>query len=337
MEFYECTLAELASHYTIQDGFIFYSITEPTNVRDTIVIHIPRDAKCESPRIPPSQKTLDEHIAFINEHQLEKALVIADRIDFLPLCPSLQYLWIIPSDSAPDEFDFSPLYQLPQIKYLKCETQYGINKKNGGFLDYSKICGIQSLDIDYSKFDLHFERISSLKTLLLRHYGKRMSSLKDVLLSENVDVLELSFCGFQSLGGIGVAKSMKVVHLEYCRGLEDISALEDVKDSLVSLNIINCPRITDFSVLSQLRNLEDLRLKGSNVLPNLSFLRQLPNLRTFVLKMDVLDGDLKPCLNIPCVFCNDKKHFSHKNNDLPKNTEPGDNLYSRHGIEVWRI
>lgn len=337
MEFYECTLAELASHYTIRDGFIFYSITEPTNVRDAIVIHIPQDAKCESPRIPPSQKTLDEHISFINEHQLEKALVIADNIEFLPQCPSLQYLWIIPSDGAPDEFDFSPLYQLPQIKYLKCETQYGINKKNGGYLDYSKLRGIQFLDIDYSKFDQNFEKVSGLKTLLLRHYGKRSTSLGDVLLSDNMDVLELSFCGFQSLSGIGVAKSMRFVHLEYCRRLEDISALEDVKDSLVSLNIMNCPKITDFSVLSRLHKLEDLRLKGSNVLPNLSFLRRLPNLRTFVLKMDVLDGDLKPCLNIPFVFCHDKKHFSHKNVDLPKNTEPGNNLYSQHGIEVWRI
>lgn len=336
MEFQQCSMSELMCHYTIREGFHFYSITEPTNVRDAIVIHVPQDAEILAPTIPPSSKTLEEHIAFINEHNLNKALVIGNSIAFLPRCPSLQYLWIIPSDSAPNEFDFSPLYRMPEIKYLKCATKYGYKEHNGGYLDYSKVAGLQSLDIDFSKYDLRFSDVATLRSFVLRHFNKKNSSLLDIISSPDLDVLELSFCNLKSLDGIGTAASMKRVHLEYCRRLEDISALTEVRDSLFSLNIMNCPRITDFSVLEKLHELEDLRLKGSNTLPNLKFLRHMPKLKTFVLKMDVDDGDLSPCLDVPFVYCNDKKHFSHKNADLPKNSNSGINLNARHGIEEWR-
>ena len=336
MKFQECSLIELMSHYSIREGFHFYSITEPTNVRDAIVIHVSKDAEIEAPTIPPSLKSLDEHIAFINEHKLEKALVIGDRIDFLLQCPSLHYLWIIPSFGALNGFDFSPLYMMPEIKFLKCATKYGQEEKNGGYLDYSKIRGLQMLNVDFSKYDQHFEKVSTLKTLELCHYKTRNGSLRDAFSSSILDVLRLSFCGLSSLDGIEIANSMKSVELLHCRKLEDISALAKVKNSLVSLNIRNCPQIRDFSVLGQLHELEDLRLEGKNILSNLSFLRCMPSLKVFVLSMDVADGDLSPCLNIPFVHCDDKKHFSHKNVELPKNTGPDSNFYARHGIEEWR-
>ena len=34
--------------------------------------------------------------------------------------------------------------------------------------------------------------------------------------------------------------------------------------------------------------------------------------------MNVTDGDLTSCKNIPYVYCKDKKHYNLKNDDLPK-------------------
>ena len=45
--------------------------------------------------------------------------------------------------------------------------------------------------------------------------------------------------------------------------------------------IENCPKIKDFSVLKELKNLELLQLYGKNELPDLSFIRHMKNLKTF--------------------------------------------------------
>ncbi len=339
IEFKQATLAELMSHYTVRNGFVFYAITEPTNIRDAIVLHIPKDAECLAPQIPASDRSLEEHISFINEHQLEKALIIADNIDFLPRCPSLQYLQIIPSYAAPNGFDFSPIYRMPSIKYLCCQTIYGINENYGGYVDYSRLPTLESVCIHSSKYDLHISDIPNLRTLYLNHFGKKGQTLKNAFSSPELDVLALTFFKLKTLEGIEQAENLKMLDLVRCRTLDDISALEHISNSLVSLRIENCPKISNFSVLSKLYKLIDLRLTGNNVLPDLSFLQNMPDLQCFVLCMDVGDGDLHPCLKIPYVHCQDKKHFNLSNNQLPKH-DPGEELgkmlFDANGIDYWR-
>lgn len=57
-------------------------------------------------------------------------------------------------------------------------------------------------------------------------------------------------------------------------------------------------------------------LEGSNALPNLDFLKSMPNLQSFVCKMNVLDGDLSLCLSIPSVSIQNRKHYNYKNRDF---------------------
>ena len=108
------------------------------------------------------------------------------------------------------------------------------------------------------------------------------------------------------------------MELSYNRRLTDISALLEIKDSLIWLDIENCGKIKDFSVLSELHNIQLLRLQGSNVLPNLDFIKNMPNLKFLVLKMNVSDGDLSRCENIPYVVITNRKHFTHKSQNFSK-------------------
>ena len=64
---------------------------------------------------------------------------------------------------------------------------------------------------------------------------------------------------------------------------------------------------------------QHLELMGRNKLPDLKFLEHMPNLRSFVFDMDVVDGDLSPCMQVPYVFSNkNRRHYNIKNKDLPK-------------------
>lgn len=103
---------DLARGYRIIDGYVFTSIDEPQNVFDAIVIRCPERCDCWTPKKPFSNHTLSEHIQYIREHRLEKAMVIAESLDFLRECPTLKGLWIKPADTAPENFDYRPIHHL---------------------------------------------------------------------------------------------------------------------------------------------------------------------------------------------------------------------------------
>lgn len=105
MFFTKATYAELRQGYTNRNGFIFTTLTDPANVHDAIVVHVLQSAGCITPQLPHSSRSFAEHLALIQSEGLEKAIVISDEIGWLSQCPSLQFLWVIPSDSAADGFD----------------------------------------------------------------------------------------------------------------------------------------------------------------------------------------------------------------------------------------
>ena len=59
----------------------------------------------------------------------------------------------------------------------------------------------------------------------------------------------------------------------------------------------------------------------------------MKNLKTFTFSMNVLDGDLTPCLNLSYVYSEKKhKHYNLKDADLPK----GEYIRGNEDIEEWR-
>ena len=147
----------------IIDDYVFTQLTSP-KVSDALVIHNPPFATCKSPVLLQSRKTLDDHIAYIRDNELKKAVIVADDISFLRNCPSLECLWIIPALSACD-FDYSPLYDLPNIRHLKCETVYGYKEDRIAHVDYSRLPRLQSLAVCNTQGHHHIESAKSLKVL----------------------------------------------------------------------------------------------------------------------------------------------------------------------------
>ena len=304
----------------VRDGFVFTSITEPHNVFDAIVIRNPYNIPCFFPRFPNSMHSLEEHIHLVNELQLEKAVILGTDIYFLTECPSLKYLSILPADSTGNGFDFSPLYHMPEINQLHCCTEYGESNQYIGYVDYSQISGLKKLSVS-GKGHLNFNKVDSLQRLGVSYHKGKNADLTDLIGSEQLEELRMIQCSNTSLAGIELSKSIRSVELSYNRALSDISHLARVRHTLRKLSIQNCPKISDFTCLSELRNLEYLQLLGKNILPSLSFLNNLPCMKQFEFSMDVADGDLSPCLRIQYVRSHkDRKHYSHKNSELPKNT-----------------
>ena len=326
----EVDVDSLIKHYIMHDGFIFSTLTEPANIYDAIIIKYPENTLCSSPKFPNSNRSLRDHINIIKKLNLEKAIIISENIDFITECPSLKYIRVKPSDNAKNNFDYSPLYQMPLIKSLSCATLYGDKNEFNTTLDYSKINGLESVSISGSGHQ-NYNDIMSLKTMGISGYKK--FDLTNMFSSSVLDCLMLIQCGIKSLDGLQTAENMQCLYLYHNRSLQDISTLRKVKETLRALRIDCCPKITDFSILAELENLEMLELSGNNSIPSLDFIKSMKNLKTLIFSMNVLDGDLSPCSNIAYVHSlKNRKHYNMKNKDLPH----GQYVHGNESIDLWR-
>ncbi len=264
-----------------------------------------------------SKRTLEEHIAIINQYQLKKACIIAENIDFLVCCPSLEYLEIIPARTAREDFDYSPLYRMQKIRTLCVDTEYGdYDKQNITSIDYSRINGLEEITIR-GKGHKNYNKIDTVKTI--QFYNHKMTDLTVLKHCRSLKSLGFMNTGIKSVDGIEELKDLQLLDLDHERALSDMSSLFEVSQNLKVLSIECCPKIRDFSFLEKMRNLEFLTLNGSNKIPDLEFLKKMPKLKMFIFSMEVENGNLEPCLHIPYVSCNkNRKSYNLKDKDLPK-------------------
>lgn len=305
------------SMYSVIDDFAF-SKSLPSNPYDTILINNVEVNDRNSVLHYLPYHDIEKYVKYINDKKIKNAIIFTSDILYLPRCPSLQMIRIMSSWNSLKDFDFSPLYDMPNVKYILCQNKYGPQKQHVRDIDYSKIKGLISLSLEVNNGTLNFNKVETLKSLCIRGFKGKNGDLTDLFCSKELDTLDLIRSTVRSLNGIDKSKKMQCLYLRYNRNLSDISALRDVKNSLRALEIQNCAKIKDFSVLGELDNLQLLRLSGSNNLPNLDFIKSMKNLKTFTCEMNVVDGNLTPCLNLSYVYFQNRKHYNLKDKELPK-------------------
>lgn len=308
---------DLSRGYTFVDGFVFKSLTEPANIYDAIVIRNPCNADCLTPRVAKSTRTLCEHIEYINKNKIDKAVIIAENIDFILSCPTLEYLEIIPSDTVTEPFDYSSLYSLPNLKWFRFSHSQCHSDENREQIDFGRLPNLDTLYLNAPEISDGLKELVKLKALNVSEYKGDLSNL---IFSKALEELDIVNCKIKTLDGISFAESLSSLGLSYNRQLCDISELAQVSKTLRILSINACPKITDFSVLTELSELEHLELLGNNKIPDLSFLSKMKKLKTFTFSFDVLDGNLSYCLQLPYASClRGRKHYNLKDRDLPHN------------------
>lgn len=299
------------------DDFFLTDFDIP-NKKDAIVVHNPSDAVITSPVFLRSKKTLEDHVAFIRDNNIKKAYIVADDIHFLKNCPSIEYLKVYPSITA-QNFDYTPIYEMPNLKWVVCLTTTGLDDHVVSSIDYGRMKPIYKLGILDPKGHINVNQARGVKSLYFDCGFPDSCDLRNVIPGK--ELLELSICQapIRSLDGIEDQHFLRRLELSYNRKLTDISALYNLRKSLVNLEIDTCGKIRDFSVLSELDHLEYLSLRGSNSLDDLSFLKKMPKLKCLLLTMNVADGNLGLCKNVPYVKIKNRAHYSLKDKDLPKN------------------
>lgn len=304
---------------TKKDGFIFCSFLHPINQHSAI-------------RVDYSIKSQQEFIEYINNYKIEQAEIVTDDLSFLRYCPTLKHLKIYLRYDLIVDYDFSPLYEHPKILTLKCINSFD-SKKKVTLLNCTQINGLENLFVSANNGIVNFNKVDTLKSLVLGGLSSKSGNIEDEFTGNNLDTLSLIECKFKSLQGIENAQNLQCLDLSNNRLLNDIDSLENISSSLKYVDFENNSKVTDFSVLGKLYNLSYLRLKGSNTIPDLKFIKNLTNLKTFIFNFNVLDGDISPCLNLSYVYSErDRKHYNIKDKSLPK----GDYITGIEHIDEWR-
>ncbi len=299
------------------EDFAFCSMDDFRSKDALVVVH-PENAIILSPVFIRPQKSLDAHISFIQSNQIKKLRTIAEDISFLKQCPSIEYLQVFPSMTA-ECFDYSPIYELPNLKWLSCRMTYGPEEKQVASVDYSRLSKLKWLAVTGPEGHRNLALATTVSSLILEGGYPASKTLRGAFPAAALECLSITQAPIVSLDGIEEARGLQRLELSYNRRLTDISALGKLGDSLAYLEIDRCGKIADFSMLAQLRSLEFLILKGGNTLPDLSFLKELPKLKYLHLTMNVENGDIEVCRDIPYVRIQNRNHFSLKDKDMQKN------------------
>lgn len=312
-EFYGCAAPVGRCGFKFVSGHKLY-------IYNDLVVFSPDSARASGGYYGPPERTLEEHIALINAMKLEKATVIAENLSFLPRCPTLKCFHILHAAGQETPLDFTPLYELPEVERLGIAApNMGLGKGPAIQIDFTKLRGLRHLSVcTNDRFNYHL--VPTLETLWLSN-DRQHTDMSSLSCSPDLKRVDLLSCGMKSLNGIETYP-LQWLSLSYLRSMTDISALADCSKTLRALSIDACGKIKDFSCLYDLVNLEHLNLMGSNTLPSLDFLRNMPKLKTFVFSMTVEDGDLTPCLDLPYASCSKmKRHYNLKEKDLPKSND----------------
>ena len=196
-----------------------------------------------------------------------------------------EYIWDKPCDTITDE-EFANLtaIQIDQDeKSISYQLGYGDTlsasyESDAGMelSDLSCFTGLEWISIDdsFSKGDL-----SGLENLYGLYSENSLDEMADIIPHpEHITDLGVADTFLaSSLNGLEAFPNLMYLKVDYA-GLTDISALTQFPD-LLGLNLTGCDRLTDFSPLMSLSNLEELSIE-SDQLKSIDFIKNMPALNS---------------------------------------------------------
>ena len=289
------------------------------------------------PSLPASDKSVQDYVDYINDNRIERVAALIDDFSFLKDCQSIRRLDIYPSFEAHPNVSMEGVYQLKNLQLLQVHTVYGLNDRHYTHFDCAMLKSAATLEwfsANCRKGITNFQALNALKSLIVSNY--KHHDLTSLIGSNSLDTLSILNSNISSLKGLDISDKVAVIRIEDCHKLDDISTLSYCADTLKGLLISDCNRIKDYSPLSSLHHLVRLTLWGSGSIDNLSFVKDMPLLKTITLGVNVQDGDLSPLDSIESVSIYPfRRHYNRKQSDYTKkNNKPS--IRGDEGIEAWR-
>ena len=171
---------------------------------------------------------------------------------------------------------------------------------------------------------MKIEKCVNLKHLYLRKYSPTTKDLTELSELKTLEQLYIIQSPINSIKGVGELKKLRELELSYVPKLEMLTDLENIADSLEVLFMQNCKNLKNHEYAKKLQKLKTLVYLSCGEIPTIKFIDQMPNLVDFRFsRTNVVDGNLTPCLRLDYTAFDNKKHYSHKFEEIKKIVEEG--------------
>ena len=206
--------------------------------------------------------------------------------------------------------DISPIYTLRNVKELIIGYEQGAVDFHG-FPELKKFTG------DWNNKHI-LCKDSKLEEINFSGFKPKEKNLKELLTQVNLRSLTLIQTNIVSLVDISNLKELEKVSISYAPKLINVSELTKLND-LHYLEFDNCKNVNFYEIAKKLINLRHLMYHSSKSLPDIGFIDFIPNLEEFrFVDTNILDGNLEPCLKLKKVGFNNKRHYTHKAEEIRK-------------------
>lgn len=258
-----------------------------------------------------SSDRLDACLRYFREHSIDTLIINTSRgfksrdLSFLRDHPYVEDLEIVlPLRGS---MDLTPLSALRSLKRLYLSDAVPIDLSQFPLLGFFRGAWHK---------DLHLEGCP-LKDLGLRKYRAKTRDLTSLPPTPTLEALHFVDSDVLSLRGLAAFPHVRHAEFAYLPKVESLEEVQTLRE-LEFLTFDTCRKLRDHAVVVALQKLKTLRFNECGPMATLSFLDSMPNLQEFrFVGTDVVDGDLHYLLRLASVAFTSKRHFSHKQRDVP--------------------
>ncbi len=180
-------------------------------------------------------------------------------------------------------------------------------------IDFNKFPNLNKCTLDWTNKLRNLHNCDKLNYLIIWKFKpkeKNLSSLKGLT---KLEYLEIHQGNITTLEGIENLISLKELELHYATKLLTLANINQLKKTLNRLFIDNSKKIKDHSIVRELKKIKVLALNDCGDIKSLEFIKDMPNLQELrFVNSNVIDGNLLPCLGLKSVLFNNKRHYTHK-------------------------
>ncbi len=187
-----------------------------------------------------------------------------------------------------DFCDISPINNLKNLEY------FGGSGKFKGELDFSNLQLLHFLAFKWDdKLYNNFNSLQKLKEIRITNLPYKDLTNFDHLFEKVKRLYLIDARKLQTLEGLEKLPFLSKLDIYNIPNLIDITPLNLISNTLQNLNIWNCKRITDYSVIEKLINLETFVIQKSAPIHSVQMLKELEKLWYVSINTEILDGNVE--------------------------------------------
>ncbi|MEP7377237.1 MAG: hypothetical protein ABI675_27795 [Chitinophagaceae bacterium] len=212
----------------------------------------------------------------------------------------------------------APNIDITGINHLKNLKRLRISHPHKQELDFMNFPLLEYASFDWNNKVKNLDKAINLKSLSI--FKWKMEDFSFLSPLTNLEELKIVSSAIKDLGGLNTLVKLRTLELYINTKLTSLSGIDTVCATLTTLIIETCKQLNKIDEVSALQNLENLEVNNCGNIDSLKPITGLKKLKRirFVESTNILDGDISPCIGRKLVAFQNRKNYTHTNEQIDR-------------------